>query len=276
MAGLYRILYRTLRRAVRRLQLDLDIASLAADGCNCGSKPEVNAVGPQLLREQCRQLGIIPRQNARLGFDQGDLAAKTLMCLRHFHPDRPCADDGEVARRLGAGKQGFVGQERYAVEAGNGGNGRGRSCGNDEVFGPNAAVTGLNSAGVDETSGVADDAHAEALKALLAVVGLDPLDGPPHVRHGAGVVDLRLGDRNPERSGASDQACCVGDVEQGFGWHAADVEAVAPHGAALDQHGFRAQLGRAGSHVEPSRPGADDTDVCADVFHGLDHSFPAY
>ena len=68
----------------------------------------------------------------------------------------------------------------------------------------------------------------------------------------------------------------MGDVQQGFGRYAADVEAVAPHGAALDQYGFRAQLGRAGSHAEPSRPGADDTDVCADVFHGLDHSFRAY
>ena len=113
-------------------------------------------------------------------------------------------------------------------------------------------VAGLHRARVDKPTGVADDLHTKVLEALLAVVGLDPLDGPPDVCHSTGVVDLGLGDRNPQRPGAADQARRMGDVQQGFGRHAADVEAVAPHGAALDQHGFRTQLGRAGGQVEPS------------------------
>ncbi len=56
--------------------------------------------------------------------------------------------------------------------------------------------------------------------------------------------------------------------QQCFGWHAAGVEAVAPHLVLLDQRHLGAHLRGAGGDAESPGAGADDGDIYLDVsFH---------
>ena len=120
-----------------------------------------------------------------------DRAAEPAERLRHFQADRPGADDDEMRRQLGEIEDGFVGEIRTLVEAGDRRHRRRRSGRDDETARADFDIARRpRRCGVLERRVALDDAHAEAGEALGRVDRRDRGDDVVHVIVHLGEIDV--------------------------------------------------------------------------------------
>jgi hypothetical protein len=186
------------------------------------------------------------------------------MGLRHFHPDRAAADHDQVFRRRLSFEDRLVGQEGYVVQAGDGGGRGARSRRQHEAARLDRGTAGLHRIGTGETGAGADHLDTQPLEPLHRVVGGDGRDHAVDMVVDPGEVDLRLMPIDAEAASVAHGLRRFAGCQQRFGRDAAVVEAIAAHGAALDQHGGSSHLDRPGSDRQPAGTGADHTDISLD------------
>ena len=113
----------------------------------------------------------------------------------------------------------------------------------------------------DEARFFLEDAHAELLEALDRIVGRDGCDRFGHVVHHPREVDRGLDGGDAEGSAAAVRLGGLGGGDQRLGGHAAEVEAVAAHHGAFDQHDLETELGCPRRDHQAGRARADDADI---------------
>ena len=213
-----------------------------------------------MLRTTSSQLRIVARQDRAL-IDHDDLGAEPAERLGELAADRPAAEHQQPPWQLRQIEDCLVGQ---AVQFRQPRHRRDRrpAAGRDHVApGTDLPAAHLDQVGAGKPCLLAQNRHAQPLEALDAVVRGDAVDHTADVPTHGGEVDAR--DRRGDTEGRA-RACRMGgrgSGDQALGWHAADIEAVAAHRSALDQHDRGTQLGRARSHAETARACADDADV---------------
>ena len=183
------------------------------------------------------------------------------MRLREFAADRPAADHDQVAWRLAEFEDRLVGEVRRRREAGDRRHEGARAGCDDEAPRAHDRAAGLDAAGVAKPRLRAQHSDAEPLEARLAVVGLDRGDHAADMRAHRDGVDARLLAMHAEARGLAHAMRGLAGGDQRLRRHAAEVEAVAAHMRALDQHDTLAQLGRARGDRQAARAGADDADI---------------
>jgi hypothetical protein len=82
-----------------------------------------------------------------------------------------------------------------------------------------------------------------------------------HMAHDRGEIDRWRRGAKAERGVGARRLDALGRREQRFRGHAAVIEAIAAHPAALDQHRAHTELRGAGSDGEPAGARADDADI---------------
>ena len=97
-----------------------------------------------------------------------------------------------------------------------------------------------------------DDINAKTLVALHGIVGLDGGNDVVHVPVDRRKVDLRLMGRDPEAPGTTHRVGGLAGGKQGLGRHATEIEAIAAHPHALDEHRSAAHVGCGVGGDEPS------------------------
>ena len=108
----------------------------------------------------------------------------------------------------------------------------------------------------------AQHGDAEPFEPLGRIVGRDVGDHPLDAVADRGEIDLRRAHRSTPSCGAAPpQIREPGRGEQRLRRHAAEIQAVAAHRAALDQHDLGAELRRAGGDRQPAGAGADDAQI---------------
>ena len=110
-----------------------------------------------------------------------------------------------------------------------------------------------------------DDVDAEAGEALDRVVGSDGGDDPVNVSVHRAVVDRRLHGRDAEGRAGTHELRPPARRNQGLGWHAAVVEAVAAHLVLLDERDRDAELGGGRRNGQAARAAADDAEIDAQL-----------
>ncbi len=120
---------------------------------------------------------------------------------------------------------------------------------------------GLQFVAAGEVRLVLQDAYSELLEALDRIVGRDGRDRLGDVVHHPAEIDSRFDGRDAEFRAAALRLRGLGGGDQGLRWHAAEVEAVAAHQAAFDQHDVDAELGGTGGGDQPGRAAAHHADV---------------
>ena len=123
-------------RAVRLQLLD--------PGHRLGPPRSVDAIGQQGGAQPLDQLLVLPRRDARRRFDHRHQAAEPGMRLGHLEPDRPAAEDQQVAGRLRQVEQRLVGQPGHAVEPRQVGHHRAAAGGDDGAAEGQPAAAGLD------------------------------------------------------------------------------------------------------------------------------------
>ena len=84
--------------------------------------------------------------------------------------------------------------------------------------------------------------------------------------HDGSEIDLRLTGFDAQLRGRAHSIGRVGGGQDRFGWHAAKVQAVAPHLAGFKQHHLAVQHGCAGCGDQPGRARANDAQIGLDAF----------
>ncbi len=214
----------------------------------------------QARGEKCHQFGIVARQH-RAGVNHCDRGTEPAMRLRQFDADRPAANHDQVRGQGAVGEHRLVGQERHAGKAGDRRHDGRRSGGDDKAARPDHRVAGGYRAGIDEMRLGTEDLHPERRKALCQVVRGDCGDDPRDGVHHRGEIDLRRRNGDPVCGAPMPAICQLRRGEQRFRRHAAVVEAVAAHRAALDEHDACAHLCRPGRNREPGCAGADHAQI---------------
>ncbi len=135
---------------------------------------------------------------------------------------------------------------------------------------------GLNFSAADEACFFLEDAHAQFLETLHRIVGCNGGDRFRHMIHHAPEIDPRFDRRDAEGGATALRLGCLCRRDQCLGGHATEVETVATHRCALDQHDVEAELCGTSSNDEAGRAAADDADIgrrgarsCQDVTLGL-------
>ena len=205
------------------------------------------------------------------GFQHGDPGAETAVGLRHLKPDRTAANDDEMFGTLAQQEHGFIGQIVDRIEAGNRRYGGRRPGCDHEPARPHArAVRADDLARPGEPRRLPHHMNAQLFEPLDAVMGRDRGDDRVHM-----IVDLveRNAGRaafDPKRSGTAIMGGGMGGGEQGFRWHAAIVEAIAPHLGALEQHRLCSHLRGPRGHRKAARASANDTQINVQGFNHND------
>ena len=183
------------------------------------------------------------------------------MGLRQLAADRPAAHDqqvlgafGEVEDRL-VGEMGHVGQSRHRRRDGPG------AGGDDEALRRDAPAVDLDRVRPGEARRTLNDVDAQRPEALDRIDRRDTGNDAVDMAVDRGEIDLGAGRRHTEAPGGAYDLRRMAGRQHRLGRHAAGVEAVAAHRAALDQHGARAELGAAGGDRQAGGPGADHADI---------------
>ena len=226
---------------------------------------DADAFGPECLEHDLGELGVIPPHRLH-GFDDDDLAAEASVRLRELEPDRSAAEHQQAIELAAVLEDRLVGEVADLVEAGDGRHcGRG-ACRHDEIARLNLVVGDRDRVLAREFCRALDDADAKPRHALDGVVGCDRLDDAGDVIGDGRVVDARLHRLDAERVAGAHGVRVLAGGDQGFGRHAADVEAVAAHPRPLDENDLDAELRRADGGDEPARSGADHADIGFEIF----------
>ena len=126
---------------------------------------------------------------------------------------------------------------------------------------------GDHRSGSGEAAVLLDDGDAERLETLHRIVRRDRGDDAVNMVVNRGVVDLGRCEAYAEPAGPAGGLGGAGRRDQRLGRDAADIETVAAHPVAFDEHHGSAHLGGAGGNAEPARPGPDDAEIDPMPFH---------
>ncbi len=223
-------------------------------------RPQHNSLSRKHCGEAAGQFRVVARQE-RAGIDHRDGGAEAAIGLRQLDADRAAADHDQVFGPLAIGENRFIGQVGHAVETGDRRHDRSRSGGDDKAARPDQDLAGLRGMAVDEVRFGAYDMHAEAFEPLLRVVRGDPGDDPLDAVGDRGEIDPRRLIKHAELGAMPPAIGEPGCGQQRFRRHAAIIETVAAHPAALDEHHAGAHLHRPRCHGEPGGSGADHAQI---------------
>jgi hypothetical protein len=193
------------------------------------------------------ELGIVAGQDGS-DVEDGDPRPEAAMRLRHLDPDRAAADDDQMLGQFAIGEHRLVGQVGNAVEPRDIGDRRVRAGGDDKAPRANLDAVGRERARPGETRFGVQDADPEPLEALSRVVWRNCRDDLLHTVGNCDEVDLRHRAGDAEYGAAPHAFGHPRSREQRLRRHAAKIEAIPAHRAALDQHDLGAHLRRAGGH----------------------------
>ena len=115
--------------------------------------------------------------------------------------------------------------------------------------------------GTREPRLAAQDPDPEPLEPLCGIVRRDCRDHLLDTIGGGGEIDIGPSRGNPERLAAPRHIRKARGGEQRFRGDAAEVQAVAAHQPALDQHDRGTHLSRSGGDRQACRAGADDAKI---------------
>ena len=164
---------------------------------------------------------------------------------------------GQIEDRL-VGQVRRLGQARHRRD-------RRRRAGRDhEALGLHQPARDLDLARPGEARRRAQHLNAQTRKARLQVVRRDRGDHAVQVGVDGGEIDRGLVTVDPEAAGGADRLRRLAGGDQGFGRHAAVVQAVAAHLALFDQHDLGAHLDGARGDRETAGAGADDAKIGRD------------
>ena len=183
------------------------------------------------------------------------------MRLGELEPDRAAADDDQRRRQGGTIEDRLVGEIGDVPEPRDRRRRRSRSRGDDEAPRFDLVPARCHRPGPCEAAVLLDHRHAERLEALDRIVRGDRRDRAVDMAVHPGEIDLRRAEADTEPAGAPRGLGGARGRDQRLRRHAADIEAIAAHPVALDQHHRGAHLGRAGGNAEPARAGSDDAEI---------------
>src|SRR5271170_8314204 len=224
-------------------------------------------------RDGAGQLGVVLRENRRLGFDDGDLGAHLGEGGPQFQADIAGADDDDASRNL-AEREG-LGRGNHRTAKRQRGQRDGRRAGRDhDRLGADDLGARLrfddDGLAVAELGDSLDDLDLAPLQETRDAARQPPDDSVlPGDRFRQ--RDFRAADRNPERAFAGRHArnFCkfIGRVDERLGRDAANVEARPAERIRLDDHRVDAQLPRADGADIAAGSRADDQEFASDLFH---------
>ena len=192
------------------------------------------------------------------------MGAEPAMGLRQLDADGAAADHDEMRGQGAVGEDGFVGEIGRFGEAGDRRRHGTRAGCQYDAARLEAIGAGLQLVARNESRLLLQHAHAQAFEALDRIVGRDGRDHTRDMVHHLGEIDLGFDGCDAEGRARALRLGHPGGGDQGLGRHAAEVEAVASHRAALDQHDAETQLRRARRDDEAARAAADDADIGAE------------
>ena len=165
-------------------------AGTTLDTGDLGAFQNVHTLRPDVFQRNRRQFRVILAKRGE-SFDDGDLGAETTMRLGHFHADRAAADDNQMVGFLGPLEYGFIGQIIDSFQPGDRRHHRRGSGGDDKTAGTDFMIAGNHRTGIDETSLVLDDMHAQRREPLDRIIGRNGSDDRMNVVVDALKIDLR-------------------------------------------------------------------------------------
>ena len=227
--------------------------------------PVPNQCGP----DESRGVLVLADEDVGHDFQERDLRPEAGKRLRKFAAERTGTDDGQPFGQFGQGKDGFVGQITGFRQTGNRQRHGPRARGDDRPPETQGLAVHRHAVRIHKTPLAQKDIHAEFVPiALRRVVPADFRAEPAHAFH----------DRRKIHSGSGRHLDSVltrvpdirngpGRSEQGFGRHAADVQAVAAQMFPFHQGHLGPQAGRAGCRNQAGRAATQDDQVV--TRHGL-------
>src|SRR5262245_57784910 len=147
------------------------------------------------------------------------------------------------------------------IEAGDRRYRRMRAGCDDKPPGSNLDVSGMKRLRAREARRGADYLDPEPLEPLDRVVRRDRGDDARNASGGGREAYSRRRRHDAERGATPCKRCKAGSSEQRFRGHAAEIQAIAAHQPALDQHHLRPHLRPAGGDGKPSGTRPDDTQI---------------
>ncbi len=178
--------------------------------------------------------------------------------LRHFDADGPATDHDKMIGEVAVGEDRLVCQVGNAVKTRYRRDRRLRAGGDDEPAGPDLDLAGAERPRAGEACFGTDYLYPEPLEALRGVVRGDCRDDLLHAVGHIAKVDQRRAGGDAERRAAPRKVGMASGCEKRLRRHAAEIEAVPAHRAALDQHDFGAHLSCAGGDRQAAGAGSDD------------------
>jgi hypothetical protein len=203
------------------------------------------------------QFGVLAAGDPLAAFQHRHAAAEARVGLCHLQPDRPAAEDHQVAGRLLQIEDRLVGQPGHAVQARQLRHDGGGAGGDHAAAEAEAPASGLDGVRAQEVRRGLDHFDAHAAEARRGVVRRDARDGAVDVRAHAGPVHLGRRQAQAEAPRAPRFGRGVGGGEQRLGRDAAVVEAVPAHPVALHHRNLQPEPGGDGGHGQPGGAGAD-------------------
>ncbi len=206
------------------------------------------------------ELGIVARQH-RPDVENRDPRAQPAMGLRHFDPDRPAADDDQMVRPIAVRENRFVRQVGNVREPGDRRDRGIRAGRDDKTARPDFDLAGADRRGAREAGFAAQDPDPEPLEPLRGIIRRDCRDHLLDTIGGGSEIDIGPSGGDAQGRAALPQFGKARGGEQRLRGDAAEVQAIAAHQPALDQHDRRTHLSRPSGDRQARRPGADDAKV---------------
>ncbi len=235
-------------------------SAVALDAGDLDARADRDPFTGQMAGETGDELGIVARKH-RPDVEHRDPRAQPAMRLRHLDPDRTAADDDQMVRPFAVGENRFVRQVGNVREPGNRRDRRIRAGRDDKAARPDLDLAGADRAGAREPRLAAQHPDPEPLEPLDGIIRRDCRDDVLDTVRGGSEIDIGPSRGDPERCAAPRQVGKARGGEQRFRGDAAEVQAVAAHQPALDQHDRRTHLSRPGGDRQARRAGADDAKI---------------
>ena len=234
--------------------------SVALDAGNLDIWADRNPFTRQMGGQTSDQFGIVTWEH-RPDVEHRDPRAQPAMGLRHFDPDRTAADHDQMVRPYTVGENRFVRQVGSTRKPGNGWDGGIRAGRDDKAARADLDLADADRAGAGEPRLATQYPDPETLEPLDGIMWRDGGDDVLDTVRGGSEIGVGPSRENPERRAAPRQIGKAGGGKQRFRRDAAEVQAVAAHQPALDQHDRGTHLCRSGGNRQPCRAGSDDAEV---------------
>ena len=209
-------------------------------------------------------VGVVTGEDARPVVQDGHVGPEAAEDLPQLAADRAAAEDDDPGRQGGPVEDGPVGVVARVLQARDGRDRRQRAAAQDELLRAvaRAGCVRLDRVRVHERGSFADRRDALAGEAVHGVAAADLLDGLPGVAHDRAEIrrPARVG-RQPELGRAPHPVPDGRRVDQGFGRHAARVQALAADQRLLEDGDARPRRCRRPRRLRPRRPRAEHGDV---------------